>query len=959
MNDAHTEYKVKAPRKLIEVALPLKEINEACIREKSINQKHPSTLHLYWARRPLAAARAVLFAQMVNDPGWDEDLQIGYKRKADANRKREELFEIIRELVKWENTNNELVLEKAQAEIRKSWKVTCELNKDHPQATELFNPDKMPAFHDPFAGGGSIPLEAQRLGLEAWASDLNPVAVLINKAMIEIPPKFVGHRPIGPIPDSEKQIDTENYTWPGLTGLAEDVRRWGHWVREEAYKKIGHLFPPIEITEEMTKERPDLLHYKGKKLTVIAYIWARTVKSPNPLYSEVEVPLASTFLLSDKQGQEAWIQPVCMGNKYEFKVRYGMPSDVDEVKKGTKAAGRSSNFFCLLSNTPIDGRYIKTEGQAGRIGSKLMAIICEGSSGRVFLSPIQDQEVIALSAKPEWKPEQELIGKSADQLPLYGIKAYGDIFTNRQLCALNCFYNLISETGNIRTQDTVSNKNEYRNAMTLYLCYGVDKCTDYWSTACSWHISKSLIRNTFGRQAIAMVWDYVEANPFSNSSGNWVSMISWIWKAMNSFSFSTMGHGEVADATSQEITKNKIVSTDPPYYDNIMYADLSDYFYVWQRPILKRIFPDLFNTISTPKDNELVASPYRHATKKKAEDFFLAGMIQAMSSISHQSHQAYPVTIYYAFKQADTSATGSASTGWITFLEAVIKSDLAIVGTWPMRTELANKVSGIGSNMLASSIVLVCKKINSKTDTISRKSFLGELQDLLPDALDAMINGSETYSPIAPVDLAQAAIGPGMAVFSKYKSILEADGSPMTVQTALILINKAIDDYFKELEGDWDSDTRFCLQWFSEYGWKEGMFGEAEVLAKAKGISVEGVKDSGVLFAGGGKVRLYRPADYPDTWNPAKDSRMPIWEVLHQLIRSHQSKGEAAAAKIVTAVPHASETARQLAFLLYTMCERKGWAEDARPYNDLVTAWLSIEKQAREEEQAGQIEAEF
>jgi len=969
-----SDYKVKAPKKLIEVALPLKEINEACVREKSIRHGHPSTLHLYWARRPLAAARAVLFAQLVNDPGWDEELKIGYKRKADANRKREELFEIIRKLVRWENTNNEVVLNEARAEIRKSWKVTCDLNKDHPQAAELFNPDKLPAFHDPFAGGGSIPLEAQRLGLEAWASDLNPVAVLINKAMIEIPPKFVGHRPIGPIPDHEKQLDTGQYTWDGVTGLAEDVRRWGHWVREEAYKRIGHLYPPIEITPEMISERPDLAKYKGKKLTVIAYIWARTVKSPNPLYSNVDVPLTSTFLLSDKKGKEAWIEPIIDGVKYQFKVRVGMPDDIETVKKGTKAAGRSSNFTCLLSNTPIDGKYIKTEGQAGRMGSKLMAIVVEGNNSRVYLSPDENQELLAKSAVPTWRPEQALVGKSADQLPLYGMKQYGDLFTDRQLLALNTIYEIISylrtELLSFKANENKSivehqaNENSYAlsyaDAISLYLNYIGDKCVDYWSSVCSWHISGQKMRNTFGRQAIAMVWDYTEANPFSESTGNLIAMVEWVRKAIQASCPTFNGYALQKDATTQTISANKIISTDPPYYDNIMYADLSDFFYVFQKRALKPIFPELFQTIATPKDDELVASQYRHKSKKDAEMFFLNGMMKAMSRISQQSNAAFPVTIYYAFKQSETSEAGSISTGWVTFLEAVIKSEFAIVGTWPMRTELANKVSGIGSNMLSSSIILVCRKRELDADLISRKDFLQELNMAIPLALDTMINGSETSSPIAPVDLAQAAIGPGMAVFSKYKSVVEADGSPMSVRTALILINKAIDDYFKELEGDWDNDTRFCLQWFSEYGWKEGAYGEAEVLAKAKGLSVEGVRDSGVLIAGSGKVRLYRPAEYPSDWNPLKDDRIPVWEVLHQLIRAHQSSGESAAAEIASAVPQLAATARQLAFLLYTLCERQGWAEDARPYNDLVTAWLSIEKQAQDKGIKGdQIEAEF
>lgn len=961
-----SEYKVKAPRKLIEVALPLKEINEACVREKSIRHGHPSTLHLYWARRPLAAARAVLFAQLVNDPGWDEELQIGYKRKADANRKREELFEIIRELVKWENTNNEIVLEKARAEIRKSWKVTCDLNKDHPQASEIFNPDKLPAFHDPFAGGGSIPLEAQRLGLEAWASDLNPVAVLINKAMIEIPPKFVGRRPIGPIPQCDQQKEI-SVSWPGVTGLAEDVRRYGHWVRQESFKRIGHLYPPIEITPEMISERPDLAHYKGKKLTVIAYIWARTVKSPNPLYSHVDVPLTSTFLLSDKKGKEAYVEPIIDGDKYEFKVRVGMPDDIDAIKKGTKAAGRSSNFICPLSNTPIDGMYIKAEGQAGRMGSKLMALVCEGKNCRVYISPDEFQENLAKSAKPLWSPKQELVGKSADQVPLYGMYTYGDLFSSRQMTTINTFTEILLSLSRVIGVDESNYKHINSNcqistaeAIQVYLTFVLDKLTDYSSTLVTWIPMRETLRSSFGRQALAMVWDYAEVNPFSSSSGNWLSMLDWVCTVLSSLPAHSGGRSLQANASNQDISLGKIVSFDPPYYDNIMYADLSDFFYVIQRPIIRTIFKDLESTMSTPKNEELVASQYRHSTKKQADNFFLEGMKMAIRQVSSLSNSSFPVSIYYAFKQTESSNSSVSSTGWETFLEALIQSNFAITGTWPMSTEREVRSVGIGANALASSIILICRKRSINALSVSRKDFIKELQFEIPKALEAMINGSETSSPVAPVDLAQSAIGPGMAVYSKYKAILESDGSPMTVHTALILINKALDEYFKEREGDWDNDTRFCLQWFSEYGWKEGAYGEAEVLAKAKGLSVEGVRDSGVLLAGSGKVRLYRPSEYPSDWNPIKDDRTPVWEVLHQLIRAHQSSGESAAAEIASAVPQLAATARQLAFLLYTLCERQGWAEDARPYNDLVTAWLSIEKQAQDKGiKDAQIEAEF
>lgn len=966
-----SEYKVKAPRKLIEVALPLKEINEACAHEKMPGiGPHPRGIHLWWARRPLAAARAVLFAQLVNDPGWDEELQIGYKRKADANRKREELFEIIRELVKWENTNNEIVLEKARAEIRKSWKVTCELNKDHPQAAELFNPDKLPAFHDPFAGGGSIPLEAQRLGLEAWASDLNPVAVLINKAMIEIPPKFVGHRPIGPIPQCDQQKEI-SVSWPGVTGLAEDVRRYGHWVRQEAFKRIGHLYPTIEITTDMVAERPDLAPYRGKKLSVIAYIWVRTVKSPNPLYSHVYVPLASTFLLSDKKGKEAYVEPIIDGDKYEFKVRVGMPDDIDAIKKGTKAAGRSSNFICLLSNTPIDGKYIKAEGQAGRIGSKLMAVVVEGKHCRLYLSPTQEQETIAFSATHTWEPDGELIGKSADQLPLYGISNYKQLFMPRQLTALTMLSDLVElayknateveKQSDSKRESLKADTTEmigYAEAVKIFLSFAIDRCADFSNTCTRWVPGNQKIMNLFGKQAIAMTWDFAEAGILNDVVGGFAPAVEFISSCIIKTNANGSGFARQADASISNISEGKVISTDPPYYDNICYSDLSDFFYIWLRHNLKDVLPTLFNTLYTPKNDELIASTYRHDTRADADTFFLDGMTKTMNNFVVNCHKAFPVTIYYAFKQSETKNSQTTNTGWVTFLEAMFRAGFYLCGTWPFRSEQEHRMIGMGANALASSIVLVCRGREIDANSIGRKDFMRELSIAIPDALETMINGSETSSPVAPVDLAQAAIGPGMAIYSKYKAILESDGSPMTVDTALILINKALDEYFKELEGDWDGDTNFCLQWFNEYGWREGAYGEADVLARAKGISVEGIRDSGVLAAAGGKVQLIRPSDYPDNWSPAKDSRMPVWEVLHHLIRLHQTRGESAAAEIVKAIPHVSETARQLAFLLYTTCERKGWAEDARPYNDLVTAWLSIEKQARADE-GGQIEAEF
>ena len=986
---------IKSPRKLIEVALPLDAINAAAAREKSIRHGHPSTLHLWWARRPLAAARAVLFAQLVNDPGYQtgEGFTRGVNKK-DAAIERERLFTIIRELVKWENTNNEDVLNAARAEIRKSWQETCRLNARHPQAAELFDPEKLPAFHDPFAGGGAIPLEAQRLGLEAWASDLNPVAVLINKAMIGIPPKFAGRKPVGPIPAGEKQADMHE-DWSGARGLAEDVRRYGHWMREQAQQRIGHLYPPIEITAAMAQHRADLKPLVGKKLTVIAWLWARTVCSPNPAYSNVEVPLASTFLLSTKKGKEAWVEPVLLPSPsgrgwreapgegsasrdaYRFVVRTVAAGDgkpPESAKDGTKLS-RGANFRCLMSDTPIKPDHIYGEANAGRMGARLMAIVAEGERGRVYLDPTEAMEAIAATAKPAWKPDVPMPENPRwFSPPLYGLKTYGDLFTPRQLVALTTLSDLVSEARERIRADALqagmpdpgsspgqagrgldaggTGATAYAEAVATYLEFAVDKVANIGSSIASWMNDRGAFRETFARQAIPMTWDYAESNPFADAGG---SLATAIDKGVMALDWLPCGLGEAlqADAATQTVSDGKLVSTDPPYYDNIGYADLSDFFYVWLRHSLRTTYPKLFATVAVPKAEELVATPYRHGGKEGAETFFLDGMTAAMHNLAERAHAAFPVTIYYAFKQSETKEAGTASTGWETFLEAVLRAGFAIGGTWPMRTEGAGRIIAKGSNALASSIILVCRHRAADAPQISRREFQRELKAELGEALQAMLGGEGHVSPIAPVDLAQAAIGPGMAVFSKYASVLEASGEPMSVHTALTLINKQVDEV---LGGEnFDADTNFCLGWFEDVGWSAGEFGKANTLAQAKATSVEGVADAGVLEARGGKVRLFKPAEYPADWDPRTDNRTPVWEALHQLVRALTQGGESAAGALLARMPERSADVRRLAFWLYTLCERKGWADDARGYNELVTAWQGIELASLE---AGEVHAQ-
>ena len=789
-------------RKLIEVALPLDAINKAAAREKSIRHGHPSTLHLWWARRPLAAARAVIFAQMVDDPSAYVDVLLSdptKKRAAQralrkrgaarsdrhaladtaAELERERLFSILEKLVLWESTTDEAVLEQARTEIWQSWRRACAEHADHPRAAELFDRHTLPAFHDPFAGGGSLPLEAQRLGLQAHASDLNPVAVLINKAMIEIPPRFAGRQPVNP--DTRNEPTVVARTWKGAQGLADDVRHYGRWMRDEAEKRIGHLYPPVEISPAMLRERSDLEPYRGRELTVIAWLWARTVKSPNPAFADVDVPLASTFMLSTKRGREAYVEPVIEGRSYRFTVRIGAPPDLEIARAGTKLA-RGASFRCLMSGSPISGDHIKAEGRAKRMGARLMAIVAEGDRGRVYLAPTVEHEETAERPVPEWQPELNMPrDRRWFSPPLYGLPTYGDIFTRRQLVALTTFSDLVGEaTGRVRRdavaagladdhqplRDGGTGATAYADAVAVYLAFALSKALTRNCTQTVWYTDRDSTMAGFSRQAIPMTWDFAEVNPLLQATGSIAATASWVAEVLEGClrTGGPASHVTQVDAAQARVTPSPVISTDPPYYDNIGYADLSDFFYVWLRRTVKPVFPNLFVTLAVPKAEELVATPYRHENRERAEAFFLDGMTLAMRRLSDQTHPEFPVTIYYAFKQSERKRdAGITSTGWETFLGAVIRSGFAITGTWPMRTEQPHGLRVIDANSLASSIVLVCRRRPANAPTSTRREGVTALRVELPPALRLLQTGN-----IAPVDLAQAAIGPGMAVYTRY-----------------------------------------------------------------------------------------------------------------------------------------------------------------------------------------------
>ncbi|TAH38053.1 MAG: DUF1156 domain-containing protein [Planctomycetota bacterium] len=942
-------------RKLIEVALPLEAINKASVNEKQpFTRKHPRSLHIWWARRPLAAARAVIFAQMVDDPSAHPDL---FPTEKKQEKERQRLFRIIEDLVLWENTTNETVLQAARDEIWQSWRRACAENADHPRAKELFDRMKLPAFHDPFAGGGALPLEAQRLGLQSYASDLNPVAVLINKAMIEIPPKFAGKPPVNPVARKEKSLIARG--WKGAQGLAEDVRYYGQWMRDEAQRRIGQFYPKIEVTAEMAMVRPDLKPYVGRKLTVIAWLWARTVKSPNPAFAQVDVPLASTFMLSTKVGKEAYVEPLIENGGYRFRVNVGKPKDAEMAKRGTKSGSSGSSFLCLMSGTPMPFDYLRLEAKTGRMGARLMAIVAEGERERVYLSPTPEMEAVASNAQPKDAPETNLPTKALGfRVQEYGMTKWRDLFTSRQLVALTTFSDLVSEARECSRRDALAvgmrddgkplrnsgtGATAYAEAVGVYLGLATSRWSDLSNTICSWNNTNQNVRALFARQAIPMNWDYVELSPFSKV-GSWFSIVESSVEAAESLPATVCGCATQSDASQQCLSIDKVVSTDPPYYDNIGYADLSDFFYVWLRRSLKPVFPELFATLAVPKAEELVATPYRHGSKEKAEIFFLDGMTQAMHRLAKQAHPAFPVTIYYAFKQSESDGEeGIASTAWDTFLDAVIRAGFAISGTWPMRTERGARSVGIGTNALASSIILVCRPLVADAPTATRREFVTALKAELPQALSHLQAGN-----IAPVDLAQAAIGPGMAVYTRYSKVLGAEGKPLSVREALALINQTLDETLAEQEDDFDPDSRWALAWFEQFGFNDGPFGQAETLSKAKNTSVQGLVNAGTLESKRGKVRLLRPESLSGDWDPASGGRLTAWEIVHHLIRVLEAGGEGAAAALVAKLGSKAEAARELAYRLYSLCERKKRAAEALAYNGLVQSWPEIARLARE-----------
>lgn len=902
-------------KKLIETSLPLEAINAASAREKSIRHGHPSTLHLYWARRPLATVRAVLFAQLVDDPASRPE---EFPTVESQDKERARLHALMEKLIIWENSNDEKLLEQAREEIRKS------------------NDGKLPAVVDPFAGGGSIPLEAQRLGLESHASDLNPLAVLINKALIEIPPKFAGWSPVFP------GVAEEQSSWLRAEGLAADVQHYGQWLRDEAEKRIGYLYPKVTAPG-------------GTEHTVIAWIWARTVISPNPA-NPIETPLVRSWWLSKRKGKEAWVKATVVDGQVQYEVQH----NADGPKGDADGTINRRGAVSIADGTPIDFKYIRAESRAGRMGAHLIAVVADGGKGRLYISPNDKHIDIANVPSPDDVPTGEVFDwPGRINVYRYGMTEWADLFTNRQLVALTTLSDLVSEArGKIledalaagipageRLEDGGVGAEAYADAVAMYLALGVSRTADYCNALCTWHTTGDKVTHLFTRQAIPMTWDYTETNVLSNSSGNFLGQLKWVVKVIQRLPAEISGEAKQISATSRDYA-DLVVSTDPPYYDNIGYSDLSDFFYVWLRKSLRTIHPSVVGTMLTPKADELVANPYRHGGKQGAEKFFIEGFNSVFHRIREDdANPDVPMTVYYAYKQQDSGKDGTSSTGWHTLLDGLIQSGWEITATWPMRSELKNRMLSQGTNALASSILLACRPRPAEARAVARRAFVAALKSELPEALRTLMQGA-----IAPVDLAQAAIGPGISVFSRYAKVREADGSDMSVRDALQLINATLDEVLGEQESDLDSDTRFAVRWYRQYGWEADSSGIADQLARSSDTSLAELQRGGIFEAKGGKARLLSPTQLNEAWDPAADEQVSVWEATVRLAAVLAKDGVDKVAELLPAVGEkvSLDAVKELGFLLFHEAEKNKDTDDAILFNGLVSSWGDLNEQARQ-----------
>lgn len=899
-------------RKLIEASIPLEKINTESRREKSIRTGHPSTVHQWWSRKPTAAARAVLFAQIIDDPSTRPDL---FPTQEAQEAERRELFTLIEKLSKWESvtardSDNPLI--EAKKRIR------------------LYTGDDLPIIADPFAGGGSIPLEAQRLGLPATASDLNPVAVLLEKALLEIPSRFA-NRP--PISIATEALFDKKQTWTGSKGLAEDILFFGQSLLEKAKSELSDLYPEVQLND-------------GTKVPAIAWLWVRTTTCPNPACG-VAAPLTSSWYLTKKKGKEKFLHPIIQDRKISYKICDGLKN----VPDGTV---NRSGAKCINCGSAISLQHIRDEGQAGKLGHDLTAIVADTSSGRSYFAPSKSDEDAAFVSLPEDLPPGEIPDKALGfRVKPYGFNNYSDLFSPRQLVALSTLSGLVEDLKkqivSVGSNSEWEDLDSYADAVVTILAICISKLANNSSALTTWMKDRGAFREVFSRQALPMYWDYAENNPLGPHGGALEENISKVATAVAAAPIASSFCVPVNQDALKSDLSGKVISTDPPYYDYVGYSDLSDFFYIWLRRSLRHIYPQLFNRVLVPKNDELVANPYRHNGEQGAQEYFETGFVKFFEHARQHASVTYPMTVYYAFKQQD--AKSATLSGWETVLEGMIKSGWQITATWPMRTESPGRVLANGTNALASSILLVLRQRPENAPLITRSDFLSELKEALPAALKDLQKGT-----ISPVDLPQSAIGPGMKIFSKYNGVYESDGHKMTVRSALSIINEILDEVLSEQEGDYDSDTRFAIAWFRTYGFNSSIYGNADSLARARNTSIDHLVRSGILDSGRGEVHLLSPADLYEAdqgqspYDPSSDNSVSAWEtVLHLAKELDFGNGVEGAGILLSQVPPQidRELCKQLAFLLFSIAESLNESKTALLFNQLGTSWNDIEEAAR------------
>ena len=911
-------------KKLIEVNIPLEAINVESAKDASLTHGHPSTLHRYWARRPLAACRAVIFASMVDDPSGCKD---EFPTEPKQNTERNRLHNIIKRLVIWKNSNDENLLAEARYEIAfsvarnngENLTVFRKKFKNDPDAVLRYLRDHCPAVYDPFCGGGSIPLEAQRLGLGARGSDLNPLPVLLNKAMVELPPKFHNQKPVNPDADPLGMFTgtgrrQTRLPWKGTAGLAADIRYYGAWMREEAHKRIGHLYPNVQL--------PD-----GTSATVVAWLWARTISCINPACG-LHMPLMKTFQLSKKKGNEHWVKPVV--DRESNTISWIVQTHNDGVPKSTI---NRTGAYCFACGTAVTLPYVREQGKARKIREVMTAIVAKGDRRKLFLSPTEAHSQAALSAESLSRPRGRLPERALGfAVQNYGFTEWYQLFTERQLIALGTFSNLLSQVRTYLVEDGA--ENEYADAVCTYLALAIGRTAESGCSFAWWENSATFVAPTFTRQALQMSWGFAEANPFSTSTQNWIAQVEWIAKVIENLPISA-NSGEVyqADATTTiHATDRPVIVTDPPYYDNIGYADLSDFFYTWLRPLLRDIYPELFASMMTPRTEEITASPRFEDPRQHFEDLLGKSLMQIRRHCSIK----IPTSIFYAYRQQEEERDGRISTGWETMLTAIVNAGFQVVATWPMRTE---RTTGIHTqkNALASSIVLVCRPRPGDAPFIVRSDFLQELKKEMPLALDRLTR----IVNIRPVDLAQAAIGPGMEIYSRYSKVTRISGEIVPIREVLKEINKEITAYHEKETGELDPESQFCLTWLQQHGYMEGNFGDALVLATAKDVDITTMHDK-VLLSARGKVRLLKAEEYADREN---SEEMTAWEGCLRMVwhlSGVEKSGGILGCTVVARAMRDYESAKRLASILYAYYEARGDAESASAYNNLVTEWQYI-----------------